>query len=47
VEVDLTSVKASFGLDGETESLTHRDLQARRDIMRENLAATRKRRGRS
>jgi ubiquinone biosynthesis protein len=47
VEVDLTGVKASFGLDAETSSLTHRDLQARRAMMRDNLAASRKRRGRS
>ena len=46
VEVDLTGVKASFGLDAETESMTHRELQARRATMRDNLAASRKRRGR-
>jgi ubiquinone biosynthesis protein len=33
-ELDLTGVKASFGLDGSTESLTYRDLQERREIIR-------------
>ena len=45
VEVDLTGVKASFGLEADAEGLTHRDIQARRATMRENLAASRKRRG--
>jgi ubiquinone biosynthesis protein len=43
VDLDLTGVKASFGLDASTETLTHRDLQARRAILRENLAASRTR----
>jgi len=47
VDLDLTGVKASFGLDASTETLTHRDLQARRAILRENLAASRTRSGRS
>jgi len=47
VDLDLTGVKASFGLDASTETLTHRDLQARRAILRENLAASRTRSSRS
>jgi ubiquinone biosynthesis protein len=43
VELDLTGVKASFGLDSSTEKLTHRELQARRATMRENLANRRRR----
>ena len=46
VPVDLTGVKASFGLDASTESITHRDLLARRATIRENMAASRKRRSR-
>jgi ubiquinone biosynthesis protein len=42
IELDLTGVKASFGLDGSTEKLTHRELQARRATMRENLAKRRR-----
>lgn len=38
--VDLTSVKASFGLDAETEGLSHRDLQARRATIQERLRQT-------
>ena len=43
VDLDLTGVKASFGLDASTETLTHRDLQARRAVLRENLANRRRR----
>jgi ubiquinone biosynthesis protein len=43
VELDLTSVKASFGLDDSTTGLTHRELQARRAILRKNLASRRRR----
>jgi ubiquinone biosynthesis protein len=43
VDLDLTGVKASFGLDESTEKLTHRELQARRATMRENLANRRRR----
>jgi ubiquinone biosynthesis protein len=43
VELDLTSVKASFGLDESTASLTHRDLQARRAVLRKNLTTRRRR----
>jgi ubiquinone biosynthesis protein len=33
-ELDMTGVKASFGLDDTTESLTYRDLQQRREVIR-------------
>jgi len=36
-ELDLTGVKASFGLDEAVEGITYRDLQARREIIRERL----------
>jgi ubiquinone biosynthesis protein len=36
-ELDLTGVKASFGLDESTEGLTYRELQERRNIIRERL----------
>jgi ubiquinone biosynthesis protein len=42
VELDLTGVKASFGLDDTTTTLTHRDLQARRATLRKNLATRRR-----
>jgi ubiquinone biosynthesis protein len=38
VELDLDGFKASFGVDPDTEQLTHRDLQARRETIRRNLA---------
>jgi ubiquinone biosynthesis protein len=38
VEVDLDGVRASFGLDGDTEQLTHRELRARRETIRQNLS---------
>lgn len=37
-ELDLTGVKASFGLDDSVESMTYRDLQARRAVIRDRLA---------
>jgi ubiquinone biosynthesis protein len=37
VEVDLTGVKASFGVSVETEALTHRELQRRREVLRARL----------
>ncbi len=37
VEVDLTGVKASFGVTPEVEGLTYRELQARRDTIRSRL----------
>jgi ubiquinone biosynthesis protein len=37
VELDLTGVKASFGLDESVEGLTYRELQERRAIIRERL----------
>jgi ubiquinone biosynthesis protein len=43
IDLDLTGVKASFGLDDATEKLTYRELQARRATMRENLANRRRR----
>jgi ubiquinone biosynthesis protein len=43
IDIDLTGVKASFGLDDSTEKLTHRELQARRATMRSNLASRRRR----
>ena len=46
IELDLTGVKASFGVDDDTERLTHRELQERRETIRRNLttAAARRRR---
>jgi hypothetical protein len=38
VELDLDGFKASFGVDPATEQLTHRELQARRETIRRNLA---------
>jgi ubiquinone biosynthesis protein len=38
VELDMSGVKASFGLDESTEQLTHRDLQRRRETIRRNLS---------
>jgi ubiquinone biosynthesis protein len=35
--LDLTGIKASMGLSAEVESLTHRDLQKRREIIRTRL----------
>jgi ubiquinone biosynthesis protein len=43
VELDLSGVKASFGVDDDTEGLTHRQLQERRATIRRNLTG----RGRS
>jgi ubiquinone biosynthesis protein len=45
IELDMDGVRAGFGVDGTTERLTHRDLQARRETMRQRLSAT-SRRGR-
>jgi ubiquinone biosynthesis protein len=42
VDLDLSSVKATFGLDDSTATLTHRDLQARRAILRRNLSSRRR-----
>ena len=36
-EVDLASVKASFGVEDDVEQLTYRDLQARRELIRKRL----------
>jgi ubiquinone biosynthesis protein len=38
VDLDLGAVKASFGLDDSTESLTHRDIQRRRETIRRTLS---------
>jgi ubiquinone biosynthesis protein len=38
LDVDLTSFKASIGLDESTTTLTHRDLQSRRETIRHNLS---------
>jgi ubiquinone biosynthesis protein len=43
-QLDLSGVKASFGLDPATERLTHRDLQQRRAVIRERLARRERRR---
>jgi ubiquinone biosynthesis protein len=40
--IDLTGVKASFGVDPATESLTYRDLQERRALIRQRLARRQK-----
>lgn len=37
VELDLNGVKAGFGVDLETEQLTYRDLQARRELIQRRL----------
>jgi len=42
LEIDLTGVKASFGLDESTPTITHRELQERRRIMRERFEKRRK-----
>jgi len=36
-ELDLTGVKASFGLEDSVEGVTYRDLQARRELIRDRL----------
>jgi ubiquinone biosynthesis protein len=41
--LDLSGVKASFGVDAEQETLTYRDLQARRALIRERLAKRKRR----
>jgi ubiquinone biosynthesis protein len=38
VELDLSGVRASFGIDDDTEHLTHRDLRRRRETIRRNLS---------
>jgi ubiquinone biosynthesis protein len=42
-ELDLSGVKASFGLDQSTEKLTYRELQERREIIRSRFQHRRKR----
>ena len=36
-ELDLTGMKASFGLDASVEGVTYRELQERREIIRDRL----------
>ena len=43
VEVDLSGVRASFGVEDEDEGLTHRELRARRETIRQNLSSSRSR----
>jgi hypothetical protein len=43
VELDLSGVKAGFGVDDETARLTHRDLRRRRETIRRNLTERRRR----
>jgi ubiquinone biosynthesis protein len=44
-QLDMTGVKASFGLDESVEKLTYRDLQERRAIIRDRLESQRPGRG--
>jgi ubiquinone biosynthesis protein len=44
--LDLSGVKASFGVDTSLETLTYRDLQARRALIRERLAKRDRKAGR-
>lgn len=37
VEFDMTGVKASFGVTAETDQLTYRDLQARRELIQKRM----------
>ncbi|MGH9193699.1 MAG: ABC1 kinase family protein, partial [Acidimicrobiales bacterium] len=41
IELDMTGVKASFGISDDTEGLTHRQLQQRRETIRRNLSRRR------
>ena len=43
MEVDLDGLKASMGITAETESITYRDLQKRREIIRTRMEERRKR----
>jgi ubiquinone biosynthesis protein len=36
-EIDLTSVKSSFGIEDSVETLSYRDLQKRRELIRKRL----------
>jgi len=42
-QLDMTGVKASFGVDDSVEKLTYRDLQERRTLIRERLESQRRR----
>jgi ubiquinone biosynthesis protein len=46
IELDLTGMKASMGLAPEVETITHRDLQQRREIIRKRMEERGHRRGR-
>ena len=37
IEIDMTGVKASFGVDASVESLTYRDLQKRRELINKRM----------
>jgi ubiquinone biosynthesis protein len=41
-QLDLTGVRASFGVDASVETLTYRDLQARRALIRDRLSRKRR-----
>jgi ubiquinone biosynthesis protein len=41
IELDMTGVRASFGIADDTEGLTHRQLQKRRETIRRNLSRRR------
>jgi len=41
IELDMSGVKASFGIADDTEALTHRQLQQRRETIRRNLSQRR------
>ena len=43
VELDLSGIKAGFGVDDDTARLTHRDLRRRRETIRRNLTERRRR----
>ena len=42
-EFDMDSIKAGMGLSADTERLTYRDVQQRREIIRERLEEKRRR----
>ena len=37
VEIDMDGVKAGFGVDSDTEKLTYRELQARRELIQKRM----------
>src|SRR5690606_33363665 len=42
IDLDLSGIKAGFGVDEGTDRLTHRDLRRRRETIRRNLSARRR-----